>query len=120
MHYLINNKGITPTADEVKLIDARVGLTLSRFSNILHRCEVKFTHVDDGHTMALIGCSINVNLHASTDLAVFDVGSSIEDAFGLTIERIKRNIERHLKRRKTMRASYGSSTRTMKGNDSKT
>lgn len=102
MQYHINNRGLTLGKLEKEAIDAKIGLSLGRFTNLISKCELRFAQ-DQQATSILFSCSIHVVLKKNVDFVVSDFGKTKVDAFRSALERIKRNIERHLKRQNMVR-----------------
>lgn len=104
MQYSINSDGLLPNEHETEAIDAKIGLSLGRFNNIISSCDVNFQmeKQQDGNIMR---CHIHVILNNSSDFVVSDSGKDKVESFRSALERIKRNIERHLKRQNISRTS---------------
>ncbi|MFT4654851.1 MAG: hypothetical protein ACI82S_002510 [Patiriisocius sp.] len=103
MKYIIDSKGIQPSKDELKIIDAKIGLSLSRFNNIITQCEVSFLKENETIGTNMVSCRLSVSVIKSSDFIITDTANTINEAFSITLGRVKRNIERHLKRIKPQR-----------------
>jgi hypothetical protein len=113
MQYNIDNNGVIPTRAQIRVMDSRLNLALSRYNNLLNKCVIKFTKINDDSSNGLILCEITASFNASTHFEISDVGTDINDVFAISINRIKRNIERHLNRRKATRLDNDLSPRTI-------
>lgn len=102
MQYHINSQGLTLGKLEKEAIDAKIGLSLGRFTNLISECELSFAQ-DQQVTSTIYSCSMRVVLKNNVDFIVSDFGKTKIDAFRSALERIKRNIERHLKRQNMVR-----------------
>lgn len=107
MQYLINNDGIEPNELDRELIETKIGLSLSRFANIISKCEISFKEVPQQRAKALICCTIDIKTNAQTQFTVSDSASSISQSFPLALNRITRNIDRHNKRQNVTRGGIG-------------
>jgi ribosome-associated translation inhibitor RaiA len=110
MQYRISDKGLAPNKDELNAIEAKIGLSLSRFTHLITKCEIIFENKHTQDAKTLITCCITVNMANNIEFVISDTASSINEAFPMALGRIKRNIERHLKRHHAKRsgASLGS------------
>ncbi len=110
MQYQINDNGILLGKLEKEAVDAKIGLSLGRFTNLISECELTFSQ-DQQSASPLYSCSIHVVLKNNVDFVVSDFGQTKVDGFRSALERIKRNIERHLKRQSMARTSKLNSNR---------
>ncbi|MFT6267221.1 MAG: hypothetical protein ACJAVV_000011 [Alphaproteobacteria bacterium] len=112
MQYTIDNSGIQPNSDELELIDAKIGLSLSRLNNIITHCEVLFLKESGPIGTNMVSCRLSVSIIKSSDFVVTDRANTVGEAFAITLSRIKRNIEMHLKRSKPRRMTSTLKART--------
>lgn len=110
MQYAIDNEGLQPDEKELKAIETQIGLTLSRFTNIVTNCSISFTNGSCAYPNNTITCHLCVSLN-QIEIEITDTGDNISDVFALTLSRVKRSIERHLKRNRLNRISTSSGSR---------
>jgi hypothetical protein len=103
MQYTIDSNGIQPSKLELEAIDTKICLSLSRFKNIITFCEVSFFKEDAAIGANMLSCRLSISIIKASDFVIVDRGKTINEAFFITLARIKRNIERHLKRTKLHR-----------------
>ncbi|MDT0594501.1 hypothetical protein [Glaciecola petra] len=102
MRYTIHENSENINDNDREFIDSRVGLSLSRFNNITSSFDIVFDKLDNGKS-PLTSCTICIKMTNATDIVVTDSANSIQQAFLITLNRVKRNIERQLKRSKGSR-----------------
>ena len=112
MQYTIDNSGIQPSVDDLETIETSIGLTLSRFSSIITRCDVSFFNDSIHCEPNMVSCRLSVSLIKSPDFTVANTADSISESFPIALNRVKRSIERHLKRSKPSRMSMMPRTET--------
>lgn len=104
MHYQIENTGLKPSEEDIKLIETRLALYLSRYNNLINDLTILFSRVEEKHRdECLIHCRINLKLRQVGNIEMKDASRSISDAFMVTATRLKRSIERQLKRNSATR-----------------
>ncbi len=111
MQYIIEPNGVQPCGKERALIDVRIGLALSRFNSIIANTHIQFSQADSQVGQNLCSCSVRVQLKNNTDFVITDTGINIETSFSSAISRMKRTIERHLKRNSNARSSNSANLR---------
>lgn len=107
MQALIKTPDFVLNAEDLEMINERVNLSLSRFNTIINKCELKITNENDRHSpqTTMVSCSIYLALQNGTEINCNELGKNLDESFSASLSRIKRGIERHLKRGKTNRIS---------------
>jgi|GEM_PF-2135132 len=105
MHYIIDKNGIQPNNQELEAIDTRLSLALLRFNSIITKCEVSFIPEKSVLGTNTICCSVCVSIIKTSDFVASDSANTISEAFDVVLGRVKRKIERHLKRIRPKRMS---------------
>lgn len=110
MQYTIRQNYENVSDNDREFIDSRIGLSLSRFNSITSNFEIRFDKVEHGKK-PLTACTICIKMTNAADFVVTDSAESVQQAFVVTLNRVKRNIERHLKRSKGSRLGPSLSAR---------
>jgi hypothetical protein len=110
MHYHIDSNGLQPDPKERKTISTQIGLVLSRYNNIVTNCSIKFTDESEVYPSNMIACHLTVSLQ-QIEVVITDTGPSINEVCVSALGRVKRNIERHLRRSGVNRVHTAVSTR---------
>lgn len=104
MQYQISQQGIQPTGNELRVIETRLALYLSRYSNIVSDFEIHFEHISEHQASStLVQCTLSIKLQNDNKIHITDTGKSLSDAFLISITRLKRTVERNLKRHNATR-----------------
>ncbi len=103
MQYKIDSAELAPSKSEITAIDAKIKLSLVRFNDIIVKCDIKFWPTISTASKPLIVCTIKVRCVHDIHFIVTDTARDIQASFTLALGRLKRNIDRHLKRSKTTR-----------------
>lgn len=111
MQYTIDTQGFVPNAEEVASIDAKIGLSLFRFTHMITRCELAFDKQMLRSGNHFVSCKVSIYLVTSSTFVVTDTGANINEALPLALERVKRNIQMHIKRGKVQRMAPALSSR---------
>lgn len=112
MQYEIDSNGLQPDEAERKAITAQVGLVLSRYNNIVTNCSIKFIDESNAYPNTIIACHLSVTLH-QIEVVISDSGGTINDVCASALGRVKRSIERHLKRSSSNRDTVSSGARAL-------
>lgn len=110
MQYQIDSNGLQPDQKERKTISSQIGLVLSRYNNIVTNCSIKFTDESTVYPNNIVACHLTVSLH-QIEVVITDTGPNINDVCASALGRVKRNIERHLRRSRANRVHMSASTR---------
>jgi hypothetical protein len=107
MQALIKTHEFDLNSEDLEMINERINLSLSRFNTIISKCELIITNEYDKHSpqTAMVCCSIQIVLQNGTKINCNELGKHLDESFLASLSRIKRGIERHLKRGKTNRIS---------------
>lgn len=97
MQYQIDSNGLQPDPKERKTISTQIGLVLSRYNNIVTNCSIKFTDESKVYPNNMVACHLTVSLQ-QIEVVITDTGPSINEVCVSALGRVKRNIERHLRR----------------------
>lgn len=110
MQYQIDRNGLQPDLEERKMIATQIGLFFSRYNNIVTNCNLKFTHESNEYPNNIVACHLTVSLH-QIEVVIADTGLNINDVCASALGRVKRNIERHLRRSRANRVQAFASSR---------
>jgi ribosome-associated translation inhibitor RaiA len=112
MQYTLNVRNLRLQEKDIEMIDTRIGLTLSRFANLITASEItlKADSADaDGRS---VHCNIMLNLQSGPTIEISDDARSVEMAITQALQRSKRSIERHLRFLRGPRLGSSITTRT--------
>lgn len=104
MQYTIDNTSLQPSKKDLAHINSRISLVLSRFTNIIENLVIAFkaSEPNDQYKRE-VECTIHFNISNAQAISISDSSDNLAEAFNLTLNRTKRNIERQLKRAKSSR-----------------
>lgn len=104
MQFVIDKTGIIPNTSDMEFIEAKIGLSLSRFNSLISQFDISFSSAESSGQNIVV-CTIHISMANSPDFVISDSSKSLQDSFALALNRIKRNIERSIKRKGTSRIS---------------
>ncbi|MFC4699088.1 HPF/RaiA family ribosome-associated protein [Glaciecola siphonariae] len=112
MDYNITESDFSLSPHQTDIIDTRMGLSLSRFANLIAKCDLTFTNNTQQEPDLPVKCKIHILLHAGHEIEIEDHARELELCFSQAVARAKRSIERHLKHHRGPRLGSSMTTRT--------
>nr|WP_136252475.1 hypothetical protein [Ningiella ruwaisensis] len=112
MDYSLDVNNMAVSDDESHLIDTRIGLTLSRYANLIEQCHICLLRQESNEDSLPVECKINLLLHAGHEIQIRDRARNTEYACTQALQRCKRAIERHLKHHRGVRLGSSITSRT--------
>jgi hypothetical protein len=112
MQYTLNVCNLRLQEKDIEMIDTLIGLTLSRFANLIAGSEITLKTRSENTEQCSVHCSILLNLQSGPKIEISDDAKSVELAISQALQRSKRSIERHLRHLRGPRLGYSITTRT--------
>lgn len=96
MQYTLVHNDIELTEDTRAVIDAKLSLNLSRFTNAIAQCEIAFV-TESVMPEKLVRCTVKIRTNAGEQIEISDTAKDPVASFTHSLTRTKRSVERHLK-----------------------
>jgi ribosome-associated translation inhibitor RaiA len=112
MQYTLNQCNLSLQATEIEMIDIRIGLSLSRFTNLIANSEITLRAVPADAGQSAVHCHITLHLQSGPCIKISDDAKNAETAFTQALQRSKRSIERHLRHLRSPRLGSSMISRT--------
>ena len=112
MQYTLNVRNVSLEQTQIEMIDTRIGLTLSRFANLIAKSEITLRAISAEAEQCKIHCDITLSLQSGPTIEISDDAKNVEMAFTQALQRSKRSIERHLRHLRSPRLGSSVTSRT--------